>query len=208
MKSKSVTVIDYGMGNISSIQNAFKYLGIKSSVSADPEKISRSNIIILPGVGSFKKAVENIKLLNIDEAIKNSKKKGNFILGICLGMQLLCLSSTEDGYTKGLGIVKLKLDKFSRIEVKNKKIPHVGFNKVFFDKGNEFYNGINNNSDFYFVHSYRVKFDKISKNFSTTNYGVNFLSSFNLENVYGTQFHPEKSQSNGLKLLNNFVKLT
>ena len=208
MKSKKVTIIDYGMGNILSIQNALRYIGIRSCITSDPEKISKSNIIILPGVGSFKMAMKNIKSLNIDEAIKITKRKGNFIFGICLGMQLLCLSSNEDGHTKGLGLIKLKVDRFKKSEVNNKKIPHVGFNKVFFEKNNKFYDGVKNNSDFYFVHSYRIKFDKVDKNFSISNYGINFLSSFNLENIFGTQFHPEKSQNNGLKLLSNFVKIT
>jgi len=119
---------------------------------------------------------------------------------------LLFDSSTEEGYTKGLGIINGKVEKFSLRETKNLKIPHVGFNEVLFDKTNTFFKGIKNSSDFYFNHSYRVnKFEEnINQVFSS--HGETFLSGFNLENIYGTQFHPEKSQSNGLLLLKNFIR--
>ena len=120
-------------------------------------------------------------------------------------MQLLFESSTEEGNTKGLGILKGKVEKFSFSKVKNIKIPHVGFNQVFFHKKNSFYKDISIDSDFYFDHSYRVTDFGDDLNSGFTNYGEKFLSSFNKGNIFGTQFHPEKSQSNGLLILRNFL---
>ena len=208
MKSRKVMIIDYGMGNLHSIMNAFKYLNIETDITNNPKKISNSNILILPGVGSFHQAMTQIKKKNIDQAIYETIKKGNFLFGICLGMQLLGQSSTEDKYTVGLGVIRNKIKKFINSETKNKKIPHVGFNSVQFDPQNKLFKGLKNKSDFYFVHSYRMLQEKLGKNISTTEYGINFLSSFNNENIFATQFHPEKSQSNGLKVIENFIQLT
>ena len=122
-------------------------------------------------------------------------------------MQLFGFSSDEDGFTKGLGFIPNKVEKFSVKEIKEKKIPHVGFNEVIYDKSNKLFKGSVNN-DYYFVHSYRMLQEKLSSNISTTNYGVKFLSSFHHENLFATQFHPEKSQKNGLRVLENFLNLT
>jgi len=206
-KIKEVVIIDYGMGNIYSLYNALKYLDVKTHVTDKPSKISKSKILMLPGVGSFKKAMQQIKKKNIDEAIFLANEKKSFIFGICLGMQLFGLSSNEEEHTKGLGFVKNKVKKFSAKEINNQKIPHVGFNEVKFGKSNKLFKGLKNN-DFYFVHSYRMLQEKLSSNISTSNYGIKFLSSFQHENLFATQFHPEKSQENGLKLLENFLKLT
>ena len=196
------------MGNIRSLTNAFTYLETKVKITNKFDQIKKSEILILPGVGSFPKAMSIIKKNGIHEAIYESLKRGNFLFSICLGMQLLGSESTEERITKGLCIVKNKVDKFTKDETKKKKIPHVGFNTVKYYNSNKLFNGIPNNSDFYFVHSYRMIKEKINNNFSTTSYGIDFLSYFNLNNVYATQFHPEKSQANGLKLLNNFLKIT
>ena len=123
-------------------------------------------------------------------------------------MQLLGTSSNEEKVTEGLGLVPNKVLKFTNEETKNKKIPHVGFNKVNFTNNNKLFEGIGNGSDFYFVHSYRMLPEKLTFNISTTNYGINFLSYFNINNIYATQFHPEKSQLNGIKFLKNFLKIT
>jgi glutamine amidotransferase len=208
MKKKKVTIIDYGMGNIKSISNAFSYLGAKIHVTNKHEKISKSEIVILPGVGSFAKAMKIIKNNGIDHAIKETIKRGNFLFSICLGMQLLGSLSTEEKTTKGLGIIKNKVDKFSFKETNRRTIPHVGFNKVKYTDKSKLFKEIKNGSDFYFVHSFRMLPEKLNKNIAITDYGVKFLSYFNVDNVYATQFHPEKSQANGLKLLNNFLKLT
>ena len=207
MKSRTVTIIDYGMGNIGSISNAFNYLGAKIKVSREPDEIEKSSIAILPGVGSFHKAMGIIKKNSIDEAIKNIILKGDYLLCICLGMQLLASESVEEKFTKGLGIIPNKIKKFTFRETKN-KIPHVGFNQVFFEKKNKLFEGLSSGTDFYFVHSYRMLPEKMSKNISKTTYGINFMSSFIKDNIYATQFHPEKSQSNGIKLLDNFLNIT
>ncbi len=207
MKKKQVTIIDYGMGNLASIKNALEYLNTDVIISEEPDLISKSNFSILPGVGSFKTAMLKIRKKNIDEAIFNLLKKGNYLLGICLGMQILGKSSTEDGFTEGLGLVDNEVIKFEKSNTEGNKIPHIGFNSVNFDTGNVLFKNLNNNIDFYFVHSYFMQTKGLKKNISTTNYGINFLSSFNNDNIFATQFHPEKSQKNGLILLKNFLNL-
>tara|TARA_B100000963_G_C22547956_1_gene635347 strand:+ start:381 stop:1007 length:627 start_codon:yes stop_codon:yes gene_type:complete len=208
MKKKNVTIIDYGMGNIRSIHNAFSYLGASVNITNRCEKICKSEIVILPGVGSFAKAMKIIKRNGIDTALKETLNRGNFLFSICLGMQLLGTRSTEERLTNGLGIIKNKVDKFSQNETKKKEVPHVGFNKINYSNKSKIFEGIKNDSDFYFVHTYRMLPEKLNKNISTTDYGVKFLSYFNIDNIYATQFHPEKSQANGLKLLSNFLKIT
>tara|TARA_B100001057_G_scaffold492224_2_gene584167 strand:+ start:11464 stop:12087 length:624 start_codon:yes stop_codon:yes gene_type:complete len=207
MKHKTVTIIDYGMGNVGSLMNAFDYLGAKVKVSKQPEEIEKSNIVILPGVGSFNKAMNIIKKNSIDVAIKNIISKGDYLLCICLGMQLLASQSSEERHTKGLGIIPNKVEKFTHKETKN-KIPHVGFNQVFFEKKNNLFKGLTSGADFYFVHSYRLLPENINNGIAKTNYGISFMSSFVKDNIYATQFHPEKSQSNGIKLLDNFLNIT
>ena len=207
MKKKQVTIIDYGMGNLASIKNALEYLNTNVIISEEPDLISKSNFSILPGVGSFKTAMLKIRKKKIDEAIFNLLKKGNYLLGICLGMQILGKSSTEDGFTEGLGLVDNEVIKFEKSNTEGNKIPHIGFNSVNFDTGNVLFKNLNNNIDFYFVHSYFMQTKGLKKNISTTNYGINFLSSFNNDNIFATQFHPEKSQKNGLILLKNFLNL-
>ena len=195
------------MGNLASIKNALEYLNTNVIISEEPDLISKSNFSILPGVGSFKTAMLKIRKKNIDEAIFNLLKKGNYLLGICLGMQILGKSSTEDGFTEGLGLVDNEVIKFEKSNTEGNKIPHIGFNSVNFDTGNVLFKNLNNNIDFYFVHSYFMQTKGLKKNISTTNYGINFLSSFNNDNIFATQFHPEKSQKNGLILLKNFLNL-
>jgi glutamine amidotransferase len=160
----------------------------------------------LPGVGSFKKAMENLKINGLHQAIQEcANNKGINLLGICLGMQLLCESSSEGGFTKGLSLIKNKVETFTQKEIGNKKIPHVGFNQVKIEKDSSLFKNINDNSDFYFDHSFRVIQNKNLKNFQTCEYGTKFVASFEKDNIYGTQFHPEKSQSNGLTLMYNFL---
>jgi glutamine amidotransferase len=201
---KKIGIIDYGMGNLWSIKNAFDYLGYENHFFNDYKKIDDFSHIILPGVGAFKKAIRNLQDIKLFKPLKKIIGKKTKLLGICLGMQLLFDNSTEDGFTEGLGLVKGKVEKFSSKELKLKKIPHVGYNQVFFER-NKFFNGIKNNADFYFDHSYRIK--KYDENIFPiySNYGTKFLSGFIYKNIYAAQFHPEKSQSNGLLFLNNFV---
>ncbi len=199
----NVLIIDYGMGNIKSIAGALKYLGInKIKVSSHPKDIIDADKIILPGVGAFPMAMRNIKTLNLDEYLQNEvleKKKP--VLGICLGMQLMGKSSTEGGLISGLGFIDSKVEGFSDEFI---KVPHIGFNQVHINKNSRLFDAIEDFSDFYFVHSYQMT-SEINISQSICEYGSKFIASYELDNIAGVQFHPELSQTNGLKLLKNFL---
>jgi glutamine amidotransferase len=199
-----IVIVDYGMGNIESIIGAIKYIGLDEvSVSNNPAELRSADKLLLPGVGSFSMAVERIKELKLDQYLKYEifeKKKPT--LGICLGMQLLGSSSTEGGFNSGLDFIDAKATRFSDESIKT---PHVGFNQVKKNKNSRLFYGVNDLSDFYFVHSYKMTSDN-DINQSLCEYGGNFIASYEVEHIAGVQFHPELSQTNGLKLLNNFMK--
>ena len=199
---KVVGIIDYGMGNITSIQNVLDYLGINSKIVNKKNELNSCSHLILPGVGSFKKAMKNIKRLKLIKPLKNFIYEKKKILGICLGMQLLGRSSDEINITKGLGFVNFEIKKFKK---KKFKVPHIGFNSIIVKKDKfKFFDGIPNKSDFYFNHSYRaINFKDLDAEIICDD-SEKFLAAFQYKNIFGTQFHPEKSQSNGLKLLKNF----
>ena len=200
-----ITIIDYGSGNLFSIKNALEYLGYHPEITDSPKKIAKSKICILPGVGAFDASMKIIKKKKIFESVCEVNDKKNKILGICLGMQLLCQSSTENVFSKGFSFVNLKVDKFKK--KKNFKYPHVGFNNISNNKNMRILKYLPSNPDFYFDHSLRTSItNKLDVETSITNYGENFVSCFERDNIFGTQFHPEKSKTNGLKLLSNFVK--
>lgn len=202
-----VSIVNYGMGNIKSIQGALNYLGRESKVINSAEDILSSQKLILPGVGSYAKAMENIKTLNIFNAL--NKAVLNFqtpILGICLGMQLLTESSEEDGHSKGFGWIAGEIRKF-KLQT-NLKIPHIGFNTVHFTRSNnKLFQGLGEYADFYFVHNYRLNYENQVFVSSWAEYGEKFATSVNFHNIFGTQFHPEKSQNNGLIVLKNFLEI-
>ena len=205
MKSKEITIIDYGMGNIWSVSSAFEYLGCKVRVSSDKQVIRDGEALVLPGVGSFKLAMEKLCELELDEVIKNSVNvDGVKILGICLGMQLLGKLGTENGISRGLDLLPLEIGEF-KSENLGIKIPHIGFNQVLSNEDSILFNGLPRNSDFYFVHSFRMLPQLSVGKSATTFYGEKFLAAYEHRNVFGTQFHPEKSQTNGLTLLQNFI---
>lgn len=199
-----VAVVDYGMGNIKSIVSALKYLGVQEiALTNSYDVLEKADRLILPGVGSFRQAMENIRTLGLDNSLNElAVKSKKPILGICLGMQLMTKSSTEDGFTEGLGFVDAEVTRF---EQNNLRIPHVGFNQVRLDSAANIYNGINGVKDFYFTHSYKV-LSQAQINQCTCNYGIDFVASFEVDNIVGVQFHPELSQHNGLQLLDNFIK--
>lgn len=208
MSNLNVTVIDYGMGNLWSVLSALRYLGCSPIVTGDPEEVLDANLLLLPGVGSFSKAMAALKVSGLDQAIVEAVSvKGNKILGICLGMQLMGLSSTEDGQTAGLGLIQGVVDKFSLNEVGVNKIPHIGFDLVRANSDAKLFKGLQPAADFYFVHSYRFLPAELSGQVSVCNYGVEFLAAYEQDNIFATQFHPEKSQTNGLVLLKNFLAL-
>lgn len=201
-----IVIIDYGVGNIRSVENSCRYIGKDVTISSDESVIKKATHLILPGVGAFRDAIGLLKKNNLDEIIKNEIKKNKPLLGICLGMQLLASISHEDGEHGGLDIINgSSVDRFDSSI--NLKIPHIGWNNVFVnDNSCPLFNGIENDSMFYFVHSYHMNVDG-RYILSTTDYGYSFTSSVCKGNVYGVQFHPEKSSDVGLKLIENFCSL-
>jgi glutamine amidotransferase len=207
---KQVTIIDYGMGNLWSVASAIKFLGADPVISHDPIEIANSNYLVLPGVGSFRKAMETIRANKIDlaiaEALTNSKTK---LLGICLGMQLLGASSTEDGQTPGLGLVPNLVTRFSSNNAIKIKIPHIGFSEVKSPKKSSLFANIPDNSCFYFVHSYFMEianYDSTMSHVAIATHGTDFVAAIESGRICGTQFHPEKSQKSGLQLMRNFLE--
>ena len=198
-----IVIVDYGMGNLKSISSALTHLGVDDVyVSAGYEELVNADKVILPGVGSFGKAIREIRDRKIDVYLQELViEKRKPLLGICLGMQLLGLSSTEDGFNTGLGFIEGTVTKFDNIKM---KVPHVGFNQVRTDQNLRLYKNIVNNSDFYFTHSYRMLSDNNVYQ-SVCNYNGDFIAGFEVDNIAGVQFHPELSQTNGLKLLKNFI---
>jgi len=202
-----IVIIDYGMGNIYSIKNAFNYLGLEVILSNNPDTILSSDRIILPGVGSFYHAMNVLREKSLDIIIKESVLKyKKSILGICLGMQLLGKSSTEDSFCEGLGLIDCSVERFDQSKYPDLKVPHVGFNTVHIKDGASLYYGFEQDVDFYFTHSYRVFCENDEYVSGLCVHGETFVASFQKGHICGTQFHPEKSQSNGLQLLKNFVE--
>jgi glutamine amidotransferase len=208
MNNHQITVVDYGMGNLWSVLSALRYLGCNPTTSSDPDEIARANSLLLPGVGSFRNAMIALQKKGIDQAISEAVKvKGRKILGICLGMQLMGLSSSEDGDTLGLGFIDARVDKFTSEEVGSNKLPHIGFDLVRSQPSGRLFNNMRNTADFYFVHSYRMLPNDLNGTPATCSYGVDFLAAYEQDNIFATQFHPEKSQTNGLILLKNFLAI-
>lgn len=203
---KSVTIIDYGMGNLWSVRSALRYLGHDSIVSHSPRKIEQADVLILPGVGSFRKAMHALRDMQLDqaiwEAVVERKRK---LLGICLGMQLLAEHGSEDGETAGLGLIPARVDRFDQMQMMGLKVPHIGFNRVRSSTKSILFQGIAPQAEFYFVHSYRLLQDGVPGKHGICSYGHDFLAAYENNNIFATQFHPEKSQTNGLKLLHNFL---
>ena len=202
-----IAIIDYDVGNIKSICNAFKYMGLKIDIIKDPLKVKNYDKIILPGVGSFNHCIKKIKEKRFDHELINFARKEKIILGICVGMQLLCKNSCEDGQNNGLNLFENEVTKFSAQEVKNKTIPHIGFNSIITHKESKLFKDFNSNPDFYFIHSYKVEAKEENYFYSYFNYGGKFIASIEKDNIFGVQFHPEKSQLNGIKLFYNFAKI-
>lgn len=202
-----IVIIDYGMGNLFSIQSAIRYLGAESIISSDPNVISNADKIILPGVGSFYRAMVDLKANNLVALIKDSVNTKKIpVLGICLGMQLLGLSSTEDGFSEGLGLIECPVERFDNQKSEGLKIPHVGFDTVSVTHNSKLFYGLDSPVDFYFTHSYSMKYTDQPYAVGICLHGEPFIAAFEKEHICGTQFHPEKSQTNGLFLLRNFIK--
>jgi len=197
-------IVDYGAGNLTSVYNALKHLGIDSEISAEPGKIERAGKIIFPGVGAARAAMENLNRTGIGEAVRNAVKRGTPVLGICIGCQIILESSEEDGGVPCLGILDGKAVRFKNEP--NLKIPHIGWNQVNFVKEHPIFKGIPSGSNFYFVHSYHPALDE-SNVYGLSVYGSQtFPCLIGKDNLIAAQFHLEKSGDVGLKMLGNFAK--
>jgi glutamine amidotransferase len=201
-----VTIVDYGMGNLWSVASALHYLGAECDFSKDPRSIAQADILLLPGVGSFRKAMQVLASTGIADAVREAVTvRRRKILGICLGMQLFAESSTEDGPSDGLGLIPGRIERFPAAELGGLKVPHIGFNWVSSMNESALFAGLEGGGDFYFVHSYRLKHEGQPGCAGICRYGEDFVAAYTSENVHATQFHPEKSQTNGLRLLTNFL---
>lgn len=205
LMNTNLVVIDYGVGNLGSILNMFKRIGILATSSSAIEDIEAAERLILPGVGAFDHAMENLTKLKLIPSLESKVIKDHTpFLGICLGMQLLSKRS-EEGSLEGLGWIDAETVKFS--VQKGLKIPHMGWNTVSITKESLLFKDMYENPRFYFVHSYYVCCNRRENVLTTTNYGIDFCSSLEQDNIYGVQYHPEKSHKFGLKLLKNFMEL-
>lgn len=202
-----VAIIDYGVGNIFSLQRALESLGAEVIISSDPEVLSKEKKLILPGVGAFEKGMFELKKRGLDTIIRESAENGNYILGICLGMQLLMEKSFENGEFEGLNLINGEVLPFPK--GKN-KIPHVGWNRLVEPNNNIFntslFSSIENGTYVYFVHSYMVVPKNKTDIVALTEYaGISYCSAIKNGTVFGCQFHPELSSNAGLKILNVFL---
>ncbi|MFC1570471.1 imidazole glycerol phosphate synthase subunit HisH [Candidatus Omnitrophota bacterium] len=202
-----IAVIDYGMGNIKSVVNALLYLGEDVAVTADPKKIGDASHIILPGVGAFGKAMSNLEKLGMVDILDDQViKKGKPFLGICLGLQLLAKSSHEHGEHSGLGWIDGDVRKFN-IDDAKLKLPHMGWNEIVPKTEHPVFGHLKDDQyTFYFVHNYHIECNDPGDIAATCSYGYEFPAVICRDNIIATQFHPEKSQDNGIQFLENFVE--
>jgi imidazole glycerol-phosphate synthase subunit HisH len=201
-----VTIVDYGMGNLGSIQHMFKRIKVASEVTGDKEKIAAAKKILLPGVGAFDAAMEKINEIGLREILNYKAKEEKIpVLGICLGMQLLTQSS-EEGILPGLGWLDARTIKFN-LQDASLKVPHMGWNLVHPVRKSPLIAELPEEPRFYFVHSFHVQCSNSEDVLTTTNYGKPFHSIVQHGNIFGAQFHPEKSHKYGMKLLHNFARL-
>lgn len=202
-----IAIVDYGLGNIHSIQNALSFLGVSSVLESDPKSLKNYNKVILPGVGAFGDAMSRLKNTGMDKAVKDFANSGKALLGVCLGLHLLFAKGYEFGEHEGLGILDGEVVRFDESRFSEAlKVPHMGWNACKFSKKTAINAGLKESEYFYFVHSYHAKCDE-SVVLATTNYGYDFVSAVAYENIYAFQPHPEKSHNVGLKILKNFVEL-
>lgn len=201
-----ILVVDYGMSNLRSVAKALENLGASVLVSGDPKDLEKADKVVLPGVGAFGDAARELEKRALKEPLKDYVRSGRPFLGVCLGLQLLFQSSDESPKAEGLGILPGRVVRFS--DQLSLKVPHMGWNQIRVTKtGCQLVEGMPDGSFFYFVHSYYVKPDKADVTLAVCDYGGDFTAMVWRENLYGTQFHPEKSQEAGLKLLANFLRL-
>ena len=200
-----IAMIDYDAGNIKSVEKALQKLGADVVITKDPQLILNADKVILPGVGAFGEAMNNLKKYGLDEVIHQVVEKGKPFLGICLGLQLLFERSDESPEATGLGILKGEILRIPDAE--GLKIPHMGWNSLHLQNSGRLFKGLKENDYVYFVHSYYLKAEDEEIVKATTNYSVDIHASVEKDNVFACQFHPEKSSDVGLQILKNFVEL-
>ena len=213
MKKSKIAILDYGLGNVKSISNAFDNIGVIPILSKDRDVVMESSALVLPGVGAFAKGMENLEKNNLVSIIYDFVKTSKPFLGICLGMQMLLEKSEEFGETEGLGLIKGKVKKMSINGNSLDKLPHVSWNELSEPSQGRWKGTLLNDSslltDVYFVHTFVASPENKKDVLATTNYGnTEFCAAVHSKNVYGTQFHPEKSGKAGLKMLKNFIELS
>ena len=199
--STRIAILDYGMGNLRSVEKALEHVGVTATISNEAEEVRAADGVILPGVGAFPRAMERIRDLRLDELIDERREAGVPILGICLGLQLLFDSTTELGGAEGLGLLEGPVD---GLDAPGLKVPHIGWSPVRWERESRLAEGIDSETPFYFVHSFapRPSGDEL---LGTAEYGTRFACAAERDNVFGVQFHPEKSSAAGLRLLSNFA---
>jgi imidazole glycerol-phosphate synthase subunit HisH len=205
-----IAIIDYGMGNLRSVQKGFEKVGARAVVTADPRTLLEAEKVVLPGVGAFRDCMTNLEQAGFVEPLLRMIAEGRPFLGICLGLQLLFTESEEFGSHKGLNVIPGRVLRFPegmRDAGEELKVPHMGWNQINFKKQSQVFEGIDDGSNVYFVHSYYVKPDDDAIIAAETEYGIEFCSAIWKDNIVATQFHPEKSQDVGLRILKNFSEI-
>jgi len=205
-----IAIIDYGMGNLRSVQKGFEKIGAEAIVTADPQVVLQAAKVVLPGVGAFRDCMRNLEQAGFVEPILKVIGQGRPFLGICVGMQLLFTDSVEFGLYQGLNVIPghvLRFPDDMRVADESLKVPQMGWNQLHFKRRPPAFEGIAEGSNVYFVHSYYVKPDHDNVIASTTDYGIEFCSAVWQDNIVATQFHPEKSQDVGLRILKNFAEM-
>lgn len=202
-----IAIVDYNMGNLASVKNAFKLLGEETVVVSDPAHFKEYDKLVLPGVGAFGDAMEHLHERDMIESLREYAESGKFMLGICLGMQLLFESSNEFGNHKGLGLIKGHVQEFDTTKFSHPlKVPHMGWNRIFTQEHPLFKN-LDEAHYLYFVHSFHVVCANQEDSIAESEYGYRFTSAVAHDNIIGIQPHPEKSHKNGLNILKNFINL-
>jgi len=201
----NISIIDYGMGNLRSVQKGLERVGYPAEVTRDPEAIERADGVVLPGVGAFRACMDNLREYGLIDTVRRVADGGKPFLGICLGMQLLFEESEEFGKVEGLGLLRGKVVRFP--DRPGLKVPHMGWNQIRKVQNLRHLESVEEGASVYFVHSYYVVPSDTSVIATTTDYGQQFVSAVARDNVFATQYHPEKSQKVGLKILENFGKI-
>ncbi|MDW8067144.1 MAG: imidazole glycerol phosphate synthase subunit HisH [Aquificaceae bacterium] len=196
----NLVLIDYGMGNLRSVSKALERVGFRVKITSEAEEVKKADAIVLPGVGAFRDAMENLRRFGLLKEILRHVEKGKPYLGICLGLQLLFEKSYEFGESEGLGVLEGEV----MLLPTTVKVPHIGWNQLWKNKPSDLLEGLRDGEYFYFVHSYHVVPKREDVILTKTDYGIDFVSSVEYQNIFAVQFHPEKSQKAGLRLLENY----